>query len=602
MSNLPVQTLEFNEIQSNFINWMKNQSKYNGYSFDGSNMKILLDLFSYFTYYNGFYAHQLANESHLDSATLKSSAISKAKFKNYIAKSTYSAIATIRLKVDINESNEPLDKKIIIDRGTTFRSNNIDTDSRSFVVLDDIFIYNTSDIPGVYRYFSDEVEIYEGQYKSFRFIADSSIDRQRFIIKDKNIDIRTLKVNVYDNDTSLNYDTYTLPKNYMKVTKNSPVYLMSINELGYYELFFGDGVYGKKLSNGNFIVCSYVKSSGIDGNNAKSFVLEDDYTWSGNPYMISVETLVKSEGGMAEETLADMKFNIPHAYKRQNRTFLPDDYKTLILEEFRNVNSINVWGGEDNIPKEYGKVFISIKPKFGEQLSDYTKKHIENNILKGYAIPARIVEFVNPDFLYINLDFEVKYNPLLTSRHFGEMKTIIDSTIKLYDEEYLNKFDAYYSNSLLNNKIVESERSILSSESKVKLEKRLTVLLDSNELYTVDFMNQLVPNTLKTNTFIFRTFTCYAYDDGLGNILVKYLEPVSNEWRVFDEDYFGTINYMKGYIEFSSLIVSSIEDDLLKVTVTPYNQDFFTERNNILTINNISITLREKSANIEHKK
>jgi len=602
MSNLPVQSLEFNEIQSNFINWMKNQSKYNGYNFDGSNMKILIDLFSYFTHYNGFYAHQLSNESFLDSATLRSSAISKAKFRNYIPKSVYSAIATVKLKVNVNAINEPEDKKIIVERGTSFRSNNVDTDSRSFVVLDDVFIYNKSSTIGGYDYSSDEIEIYEGYYKAFRFRVDSSIDRQRFIIKDKNIDIRTLKVDVYDNDTSLNYRTYTLPKNYMKVTKDSTMYLMSVNEQGYYELFFGDDVYGKRLDNGNFIVCTYVKSSGEEGNNAKSFVLDEDYTWSGNPYIISVETLTKSDGGMAEETLEDLKFNIPYSYKRQNRTFLPDDYKSLILEEFRNVNSINVWGGEDNVPKEYGKVFIAIKPKFGENLSEYTKQHIANNILKGYAIPARIVEFVNPDFLYINLEFSVKYNPVLTSRNPGELRTVIDNTVKLYRDSYLNKFDSYYSNSLLNNKVIESERSIISSESRLKLEKRLAILLDSNELYTIDFMNQLEPGSLKTNTFTFRTFECYAYDDELGNILVKYLEPISNEWRVFENEYFGTVNYTNGYIEFSSLIVSSIENNMMKVYVTPYNDDFFTERNNILTINDITISLKEKSANIEYKK
>lgn len=601
MENLPIQSLDQQEILNNFIDYLKNQDVYKGYNFEGSNIRVILDLLNYATYYNGFYQHMISNEMFLDSCSLYESAISKAKFKNYVPRSKVAATANVRLYVDIDQYNEPPGKRIIIKRGTSFRSNNTGSDTRAFTLIDDVYIFNRSLLENVYNYNTDEVILYEGIFKEYRFLVDSSIEYQRFIIKDSDIDIRTLRVNVYENVNSDNYITYTQPENYMTVDGNSNIFYLTVNEYGYYELLFGNDVWGKSLSNNNYISCTYVRTSGIDGNNAKVIVLDNEYDFNGNPYSVSVEVLEKSSGGNDKETLDEMKFNIPNHYRRQNRAVQDDDFKGLLIEKFANINSINVWGGETNVPKEYGKTFICIKPKFGEKLSTYTKSYLEKEIISGYAIPSREVEFVNPDYLYIKLELYVKYNPTITSKAAGEIKSLIIEEIEDYDENYLNKFDSYFSSSLLNEKIIDLDRSILTSEAKIKLEKKLTIALNSSEDYSIDFTNKIVPGTLKTNSFIFRYYTCYAYDDEKGNILVDYYNE-NNNWVNFTDETFGSIGYEEGFIRFSNLIIADIANNILNVNVQPYYDNFFTVRNNVVTVKDISVNLNEKIASINYKK
>jgi len=594
MSTLPVQTLDFNEIHSNFIEYLKNQDTFKGYNFDGTNLSILLRQLEYATYYNGFYAHQLANESFIESAGLKTSILSKGKFNNYIPQSRHAAIANVKFHIDIDAENEPSNKRFTIVRGSAIKSTNIDIDSRTFVVLDDVHIYNTSSTG--YEYISEVTPIYEGSFRQYRFLADGSLVKQRFVIKDKNIDIRTLRVDVYESEGSTNRETFTKIDNWMTVTKDSPIYILSTNDFGEYELLFGNNSYGKALKNGNFVICSYVKTSGPDGNNAKTFRFEGDYTFNGNPFLISVETIDPSYGGLYEESIDELKFNIIHHYRRQNRTLHVNDYKSIIVEKFRNVNSINVWGGEENVPKYYGRTFISIKPIYGDKLSDTTKSFIKNNILNGYNIPSDSVEFVDPDMLYLNLEVDVKYNPLTTSKSRGELVTLIQNTISYYNNTELNRFDSYYSDSLLNGHIIDAERSILSSETRIKLMKNVYIGNEEVSIPIIDYSNKIEPSSIKSNTFTMRGFNCYTFDKN-GKIRVMYY---NDTWKEFEED-FGVVDYEKGIIIFTNFNIRTTENDF-NITATPYFRDFFTLRNNIIDINETMIKLTDRTNSIEFKK
>ncbi len=592
-TNLPVQELDFDTIKANLKEYLRGKPEFTDFDFEGSAMTVLLDTLAYNTHYTGFYSHMLANEAFVDSANQKSSMTSKAKLLNYIPKSKKASEATVSFTVDINSGNEPSDKKIVVSRGSSVLSNNNSADSRTFVVVDDVIIYNSALNTGEFNYVSDETLIYEGTFEEERFLVNNSLTNQRFIIRNKDIDINTLRVNVYNTRGDTQFTTYKLADDFNNINGDTPVFYLSVNEDDYYEVFFGNGVYGSAVEHANLISCSFVATSGELGNNAKLFSFGGDYTYSGNPYTIDITTVSNAEGGLEAESVEDLRFNIPYHYRRQNRAVTIDDYRNILLSEYRNINSINVWGGEDNSPKTYGRVYISIKPLYGEVLSSKAKENVINNIIKKHNVATVDVEIVDPDYLYVNLDVSIRYNPVQTDVTTGQIVSGVNAAIVDYNTKVLNKFDGFYSDNELNSRMKSTDASILTTYTDIVLEKRFTPALNSLETFYIEFINTIMSSTIKSDEFEFRLKRSYFADDGNGNIVVWWFNELKNAFEQYKDEVFGTVDYTEGTIRLTELIINGLytNDGVLNVFATPRYPDFFTKRNNIVIIDDYKVNV-----------
>lgn len=603
-TNIPVQELDFDKIKKNLKQYLQSQSQFQDYDFEGSSLSVLLDLLAYTTHYSGFHAHLLNNESNIDSAYLKSSMTSKAKFLNYVPGSKKSAEATVKFTVDVDATNEPTDRKIVIPRGQSIQSNNNMADNRTFVLVDDLYIYNQSMVNGVYDYTSDETLIYEGTFTTEKFKVDSTLINQRFIIRDPDIDISTLRVRVFDADNDTNFVSYKQVDDHMIVSGDSPVFFVTVNEDDYYEIQFGNGVYGRKVEHGNIVECSFVSTSGELGNNAKKFSFGGGYEFNGETYNVTIEPVHAAEGGMEPEGVEDLRFNIPYHYRRQNRAVIVDDYKNLLLAEYRNINSVNVWGGEDNEPKVYGKVFICIKPKFGEVLSNKAKENIINKIIKRRNVTVIEAEIVDPDFLYVNLDVFVQFNPIRTTSSPGEIVTGCEQAIEQYNEQSLNRFGGYYSDLELNSRVRASNPAVMTSYTDIRIEKRFEPTLHTKQTYYVDFVNPIVKGTVKSDEFTFRLSRCYFADDQNGNIRIWHYNTGKGEYQMYADEVFGQVDYENGVVRLTDFEVNGLYGNKTKLGVhaDPKRPDFFTKRNNIVLINDTKVHVTENFENENEKR
>lgn len=598
--NLKVNDLDFDELKSNLIEFLQSQEKFKDYNFYGSGFDVILDTLAYNSFYMGTFAHMLANESFIDSANLRESLTSKAKLLNYIPKSSASAIADVNIKLDITETNEPDDEKFLIERGTFAQSiNDVSGNIRNFILIDDIYVYNKSYVTSGFNYQSDTIEIYEGEYIKDHYtkdISQTSTYNQVYRLTAKNVDYKTIRVKVYDNDVSSSYVSYKLADDFMTINPNSPVYFITTDDQGHYEIIFGNGTYGRALENGNYIEISYVENTGELGNDAREFTyIGDDLIGKDLQAVdVAINTETNSDGGRGEETLEELKYNVPHHYKRQNRLVTTEDYKSILLSEYNNIQSINVWGGEDNYPKMYGRVFISIKPKVGNVLSSKAKQTIQNDILKKYNIITIDTEIVDVDYLYLNLENYTKFDPLVTDISAGEISNLVNTTITSYDSNDVSKFDGYYSNAVLYEKILDSNESIISTFHYITLEKKIQPSLETSQSYTIDFNGKIEPLSIVSDMFTFRGLPSYLVDDGKSNIIIHYESLIDGTKYTYEQEYFGSVDYDTGIITTSNIVIDDIVDgDKLIVKAKPIEPDFYPVRNNIIKINNISIQVTE---------
>jgi len=571
------QDLDFKSIKKNLIEYLKTQDEFKDYEYLGSAMNILTDLLAYNTHYMGYYAHMLANESMIESILRKENMNSKAKFFNYLPKSKKASKALVTITVP----NPSPNTSVKIDRGESFnakRDNPTLSDIRTFILTDDLYIYYNAETGD---YTSTEVLLYEGEFITQLF---KSGPEKRYVINDNDIDTDTLKVVVKENENSTVSTTYTLADDFTNINGESQVYFLNLNENDQYEISFGNDVYGKSVNDYSYIEVTFVSTNGSLGNSVTAFSAPEGIT--------SVNVIENSTDGTDAETLEDLRHNIKHHYRRQNRLVTVDDFKNIVLSEYKNINSVNVWGGEDNIPKAYGKVFVSIKPLFGEVLSNETNKQILNK-LKKYTMATIEPVIVDPEYTYINLDVYVKNNTLLTSLRQGELKKLIIDEINYYNTEILNKFDSYYSDVKLNTRIMSLSTSFMSTYNKIVLEKRFIPNLLSSETYFIYFLNKIDETTVTSNNFYFRNKITKIADDGLGNVIAFFYDENKKEFIKYSNETFGTVDYEQGIVKISDIVFSKLIEDDIKVFANPINPLFFAKLNNIISIDNVQIFIED---------
>ncbi len=487
-AKLKVAELDFDTIKTNLKNYLKSQSEFSDYNFEGSGMSVLLDVLAYNTHYMGYYLNMVSNEMFIDTALTRGSVVSHAKLLGYTPRSRIASRAAVNLT--ISPAAGDANASVLIPRFTRFVSETKDGVNYIFTnPSTTIVAKNTS--TGLFV--AENLEIKEGQPVTFTFTYDSQTNpRQVFELPDVGIDTSTLEVVVQNSAQNANQETYILAQDATAVNENALVYYLEENKNGRYQIYFGDGIIGKKISEGNIVIVTYLVTSGAGANNLKDFKLLDNILTGATT---TISLVAESSSGAAEETIDQIRFTAPKSFIAQNRAVTKNDYIALINRDYPYFEAVNVWGGEENVPPVYGKVFFTAKPLGGYEITQTEIEFVKNTILKPFSVLTVTPEYVAADYNYLNLVVDVSFNPTRTNRTGEEVRSLVISSIRNFANTNLDNFNNSFKVSKLSRAIDDAENSITNNDIKVYLEKRFTVDITRMADYILNFDTELKQGT-----------------------------------------------------------------------------------------------------------
>lgn len=571
---ISVSELDFDQIKSNLKDFMRGQSQFTDYDFEGSALSNLLDVLALNTHYNALYTNLAVNEMFLDSAVKRNSVVSLAKMLGYVPNSAKCASATVNVTVN-NPVSTPT--TLTLPRYSTF-STSIDGVGFTFYTTENVTISSDGT-----SYVFNNVSIREGTPLSFKYTAASG---QRYIIPNKNVDLSTLNVRVQENASSSKFVTFSEATSLVDITPTDNVYFIKEIDDQLYELTFGDDIIGTALSNGNVVNIEYFVSSLSAPNGCKLFTYTGPTLIGG---VVTVTTTASASGGSDVETIDSIKFNAPRFYAAQDRAVTPDDYKAIIYKYVPEAQSVAVWGGEDNIPPVYGKVFVCIKPQDTTILTTQQKDYILSSILNKKSVVSVIPELVDPEYLNLSLDVTFYYNQKETTRTAKELETLVSATVNNYNSSDLQKFDSIYRHSKLLRLIDMTEPSILNSNVTFRVHREIAPKYNINAEYTVNLVNPIysegVPEeAVSSNGFYITgsTYVHYLRDDGVGNIVLYYRNESNQEIVV--NSTIGTVDYNAGKVDIKNLNISSLAADNFELIFKTQSYDVVSANNQIVQV------------------
>lgn len=560
-----VAELDFDAIKNNLKEFLRGQTEFQDYDFEGSAMSVLLDVLAYNTHYNALYNNLSINEMFLDSARKRNSVVSIAKMLGYTARSSTCAKATVN---------------IVVTNGSSSPSNlTIPAYSQFLTTVDGVqyTFYNTGSLTTVRSgtsYTYTGVELTEGTPITNKIAVQNG---QRYIIPNADIDLNTLRVSVQENSSSSVYETYTRSETIVTATPETKIYWVKEIDDGLYEIVFGDGNIGRALENGNVVHLDYFVSSKDLPNGARTFTYNGATLITGAT--VQITTTSPAANGADKEEIDSIRFNAPKFYAAQNRAVTPDDYKALVLSNVPEAQSVACWGGEDNNPPVYGKTFICVKPKNATKLTTVQKAAVISSVLQSRNVVSVIPEIVDPEYLNIALDVTVYFNEQETTRTATEIESIVRNTILEYDRTDLQKFDGVFRHSKLSRLIDASEASIVSNVSTVLIRRQLTPRYNTSAQYILNIINPIFADGIgnggsftTTGFFIAGSDEIhYMNDDGLGYVrLFKY---GANGVKQYVNTRIGTVDYAKGVVDIRNLHITALADVDLEVSIKPMSYD-----------------------------
>ena len=591
-SKLNISQLDFDQIKANLKRFLSNQSQFKDYDFEGSGMSILLDLLAYNTHYLSYNANILANEMFIDTADLRNSIVSLAKSLGYTPNSPRAPIADLTVVV-----NDATGSSLTMGAGTKFTTS-VDGTSYNFVTTASNTI---TSVDGIYTF--SNLKIYEGTYVTYQYTANTSDVDQRFLIQSANADTNTLTVQVQNSSVDTTAFTYTKATSITELDSTSRVYFLQEAEDGKFEIYFGDGVIGKAIEDGNIIILKYVVTNKTAANGASSFSLSGNI---GGFSDVTITVNSNAANGANAQTNDSVKFYAPKSYAAQDRAVTIEDYKTKVAELYANAKSISAWGGENAETPVYGRVYISINPISGSSLTDATKSSIVTQ-LKRYSVASVTPVIVDPETTTLLLTTTARYDEQATSKTADTLKTDITNALTNYNNNTLNQFDGIFRYSKVLELIDDADTSILSNITTLRIRKSFTPILSSSTNYTVYLSNPLYnPHTghksmeggiLSSTGFKVNGDATNIYffdDDGSGNLRRYYLV---GSVRTYVDNSAGTINYSTGQINIDSINISSIENirgsasTVIELTVQPDSNDIVPVRNQVLNIDVANSTI-----------
>ena len=491
-SRLQVTDLDFDTIKTNLRTFLQQQTEFQDYDFEGSGLSVLLDILAYNTHYNAYYLNMVANEAFLDTAVLRDSVVSHAKTLGYTPRSYSAPRATINFTVETNTSNTGT---LTIPKGFSFESNLIDDVSYNFVTIESTTVSKSNT-----QYVFEDLDIYEGFFVSYVFsYSKNSNPKSIFILPDTNIVTSTITVTVTDNTGNTASEVYNQVTDILDVDASSKVFFLQESKRGEYQIYFGNDVVGKSLVDGATITVNYLTTTGPDANKANGFVARNSLEGFSN-FTIDVNSV--ASGGSLRESVDEIKYSAAAQFSTQNRLVTVKDYESYIQTNYPNIDSLSVWGGEDNLPPVYGKVFVSLKPKENYFISETEKQRIINEIIKPKSIVAVQTEILDPEFLFILLETAVEYDPKKTTNSEDTIKQNIRSAILSYRDTFLNKFASKIVDSKLETAIDAVDlNAIIGNEINIRVQKRFEPELNLIQSYNVKFNVPLSRGTVTNKLF-----------------------------------------------------------------------------------------------------
>jgi hypothetical protein len=521
-ARLQISDLDFDQIKTNLKAYLKQQSQFQDYDFDGAGLNILLDILAYNTHYNSYYLNMVANESFLDTAVLRDSVVSHAKTLGYTPFSTTAPRAVVNVTV---ESGTTTPDTLTIPKGFTFASNLIDNISYNFVVLEQQTATkaNTS-------FVFENLNIYEGSLVNYNFTySQLSNPKSIFILPDANIDTSTIKVSVSPNAGNTFSETYTQVTEVLDITSESAAYFLQESKNGNYEIYFGDGVVGKALTDGCIVSVDYLTTNGTAANQVNGFI---NAALIGVYSNVVVDVTDVASGGSIRESVDSIKYSAQAQYATQNRLVTVKDYESYIKSHYPSVDSISVWGGEDEIPKVFGKVYVALKPKGNYFISETEKQRIVDEIISPKAIVSVQTEIRDPEYLYLILENDVQYDPKKTILTEQQLKTNIRQAVLNYNETHLNKFGTIYVSSDVQDGIAKIDMdAIIGVRTTTRAQKRFIAQLNDSVSYIIKYNVPIHRGTI-TNKLTSTQFTIY---DTSGTIRTAQFEETPQSYTGVSE-------------------------------------------------------------------
>jgi hypothetical protein len=594
--------LDFDQIKTNLVAYMKaTDTTFNDYNYEGSAMSTIIDVLAYVTHINSMNANFALNETFLDTSQLRSSVVSHAKLLGYTPRSIAPSTAVINVKMNYDVTETPLWNHdgsntalpLTMSRGTIFQTTIDGINYPMFASNTATINFDVTD-----GWLFSNVTIEQGTLSSINYTYQNNIFEQ-YLIPVNNVNTAAIKVTVTDSSATDASKVYSLNTNVVNLDGTSEVFFLEEGRDGFYEIKFGDNIIGKRPGNGNSIAIEYSTiASGTDVNGTSVFTMTDSLNGNSDEIITLVS---KAVGGGARETKEAIKFNAPLAHISQNRAVTPDDYKTIIKNEFADVEAVSVWGGEDHDVPDYGKVYISIKPLSAETLTDAQKTTIKNNILKPKNVVSITPVLVDPDYTYIDLEVYFKYNPNKATVTASGLATSIRNTLVAYNNDTLKSFNGVYRDSNVGKKIDDTSVAIISNITRVNMTKKITPSLGTATKYTLKFnqaLTDLDATTSSTGSYITSTrFTFGGVDCRLKDFYDSSSDTriiqIVNTSGIVQSANVGDVNEEVGTVTLDSFQPTALPTGYttIDVTVKPASSDVSPTRNELLTINTSTATI-----------
>lgn len=579
-TNINLVNLDFSTIKNSLKSYLKSQSTFKDYDFEGSNISVLLDILSYNTYLNSFYLNMIGNEMFLDSAQLRESVVSRAKELNYTPRSFKSARANVQITIAGNSSFSA----ITMPKGTTFTSK-VGSNSYTFSTDSSVIITGSGN-----TFISDEITIYEGQYVTDTFNVNYANPKQRYILSNPTIDTDSLTVLVLENNGS-DVLTYLRATSLFDKQSNSQVYFLQGAENERYEILFGDDVIGRKPVDNSVIVCEYRATKGELPNGASTFKADGLIGGFSN---VNVTTLTSAQQGSISESIDSIKFNAPRYFTSQERAITAEDYENLLKIYFPEINAVSVFGGEELDPPQFGKVYIAVDLKNVDGVPDIRKEQYYKFIRPRSSLSIDPI-FIDPDFMNLDIETIVKYNVNLTASSIETIKDTVLTAIRNFNNDFIDDFNVNFRYSNFISAIDSADRSIISNDTTVRAIRSFTPDIGLETDYTIDFQQALEDNyadltnshpgnflsAITSTKFVSKGQTTLIEDNGLGVLKLKSVSTTNEHVEIAD---IGSVDYSTGKLIITKLKVDSFTGEFIKIYARTKNKDISSQLRTILSI------------------
>jgi hypothetical protein len=543
-TSLRVADLDFNSIRNNLKTYLNSQSEFTDYNFEGSGLSVLLDVLAYNTYYNSVYMNMVANEAFLDTAQVRQNILSQAKLVNYIPASSHCADAKVNIRVTPTTTENQTVNYIVLDRYTRLLGADIEGKSYPFVTVN----ANTAHKADGSFYFANVV-ITQGEVITQQFVMSANNLTARFEIPSANIDTSTLTVTVQESPANTYTEEYQLSTDITEATANSRIYFIEENENLNYTLQFGDDILGYRPKDGNIVIATYIDTQGSAGNDVSKFNFIQPVAgyYTGNVRVATVET---SQTGSDKEDINRIKLRAPQYYAAQNRCVTTRDYEALIIKDYQNIDAASIWGGEENDPPVYGKVYISLKTKGYYALSNLEKENIKNNLIKNRNVMTVTPVIVDPDYIFITIRGKVFFNPSFTTKTANELIEIVRQTTYDYADSELNSYRSVFKKSKLQAAIEGADGSFLGSDVTVYLQGRQKIDTTQSKKYYFNFKTPIEKGTFTNKLYSYPQITVYDNSNTQRNV---FYEEVPDSFTGVDaiEIENAGINYSSANVSIS---------------------------------------------------